>query len=105
MSSFRRKPEPSALLLATQCELFAVARARPGNFEVITTDCCFCVALIPHGAYNSRTLLRGGAVWQLVALINRRSQVQILPPLPVMQKGLHREPFLIGARMRGSKGG
>src|SRR5690606_33608341 len=27
-------------------------------------------------------LLRGGAVWQLVGLITRRSQVQILPPLP-----------------------
>jgi hypothetical protein len=26
--------------------------------------------------------LRGGAVWQLVGLITRRSQVQILPPLP-----------------------
>src|SRR4051812_28412529 len=28
-------------------------------------------------------LLRGGAVWQLVGLITRRSQVQILPPLPL----------------------
>src|SRR5690348_995383 len=27
--------------------------------------------------------LRGGAVWQLVGLITRRSQVQILPPLPL----------------------
>src|SRR5690606_4092047 len=27
-------------------------------------------------------LMRGGAVWQLVGLITRRSQVQILPPLP-----------------------
>ena len=26
--------------------------------------------------------MRGGAVWQLVGLITRRSQVQILPPLP-----------------------
>ena len=25
---------------------------------------------------------RGGAVWQLVGLITRRSQVQILPPQP-----------------------
>src|SRR5690606_17915231 len=33
--------------------------------------------------YNARSLLRGGAVWQLVGLITRRSQVQILPPLPV----------------------
>ena len=29
-------------------------------------------------------LLRGGAVWQLVGLITRRSQVQILPPLPCL---------------------
>src|ERR1700674_1830951 len=28
-------------------------------------------------------LVRGGAVWQLVGLITRRSQVQILPPLPL----------------------
>src|SRR5690606_7510144 len=28
------------------------------------------------------TPVRGGAVWQLVGLITRRSQVQILPPLP-----------------------
>src|SRR5690606_26505093 len=27
-------------------------------------------------------LMRGGAVWQLVGLITRRSQVQFLPPLP-----------------------
>src|SRR2546429_9435225 len=27
-------------------------------------------------------LSRGGAVWQLVGLITRRSQVQILPPQP-----------------------
>src|SRR6188474_1204405 len=33
------------------------------------------IAIIP-------LLLRGGAVWQLVGLITRRSQVQILPPLP-----------------------
>ena len=33
--------------------------------------------------YNVRSLMRGGAVWQLVGLITRRSQVQILPPLPV----------------------
>jgi hypothetical protein len=29
------------------------------------------------------TPVRGGAVWQLVGLITRRSQVQILPPLPI----------------------
>ena len=31
-----------------------------------------------------RTRARGGAVWQLVGLITRRSQVQILPPQPNM---------------------
>src|SRR5437016_2301571 len=29
--------------------------------------------------------VRGGAVWQLVGLITRRSQVRILPPLPANQ--------------------
>lgn len=32
--------------------------------------------------YDALHRLRGGAVWQLVGLITRRSQVQILPPLP-----------------------
>ena len=31
--------------------------------------------------------MRGGAVWQLVGLITRRSQVQILPPLPYIWFG------------------
>src|SRR4030095_1943619 len=30
---------------------------------------------------------RGGAVWQLVGLITRRSKVQILPPQPNNQEG------------------
>ena len=38
----------------------------------------------PHALRTMRPLLvRGGAVWQLVGLITRRSQVQILPPLPL----------------------
>ncbi len=37
---------------------------------------------IRHRSLQCATLLRGGAVWQLVGLITRRSQVQILPPLP-----------------------
>src|SRR6185503_16501134 len=32
-----------------------------------------------------RAPVRGGAVWQLVGLITRRSQVRILPPLPTEQ--------------------
>ncbi len=35
--------------------------------------------------YDDRLLMRGGAVWQLVGLITRRSQVRILPPLPVSE--------------------
>src|SRR5688572_30595381 len=34
---------------------------------------------------------RGGAVWQLVGLITRRSQVQILPALPPSRKAGPRE--------------
>src|SRR5579864_7131369 len=34
--------------------------------------------------YNSVPLTRGGAVWQLVGLITRRSQVQILSPQPTL---------------------
>jgi hypothetical protein len=33
-------------------------------------------------------MTRGGAAWKLVGLITRRSQVQILPPLPNQIKGL-----------------
>src|SRR5258706_7079934 len=36
----------------------------------------------PLGARIFGHLARGGAVWQLVGLITRRSQVQILPPQP-----------------------
>jgi hypothetical protein len=32
--------------------------------------------------WGGRELARGGAVWQLVGLITRRSKVQILPPQP-----------------------
>ncbi len=42
-------------------------------------------------------LLRGGAVWQLVGLITRRSQVQILPPLPVLvDKKASSRGFFVG---------
>ena len=39
-----------------------------------------CIATTPF--VESPVQLRGGAVWQLVGLITRRSQVRILPPLP-----------------------
>ncbi len=38
-------------------------------------------------------LVRGGAVWQLVGLITRRSQVQILPPLPISFQALNFSAF------------
>ena len=40
-------------------------------------------------------LMRGGAVWQLVGLITRRSQVQILPPLPNKKGSLEEGPFFV----------
>src|SRR5690606_18298172 len=41
-------------------------------------------------------LLRGGAVWQLVGLITRRSQVQILPPLPDFSRPVARKGWPAG---------
>ncbi len=43
-------------------------------------------------------MTRGGAAWKLVGLITRRSQVQILPPLPNKIKGLDEflSPFPFG---------
>ena len=49
--------------------------------------------------YNHRHQVRGGAVWQLVGLITRRSQVQILPPLPIplpFFRGQKKSPFSKG---------
>src|SRR4029077_2223536 len=43
-------------------------------------ECCNCMSTPLECA---ALLVRGGAVWQLVGLITRRSQVQILPPLPI----------------------
>ncbi len=40
------------------------------------------LAFSPLSVYSSVSPTRGGAVWQLVGLITRRSQVQILPPQP-----------------------
>ena len=34
-----------------------------------------------HPFFNNNFITRGGAVWKLVGLITRRSQVQILSPL------------------------
>ena len=40
------------------------------------------LVLMASIVYSSVSPTRGGAVWQLVGLITRRSQVQILPPQP-----------------------
>ena len=42
-----------------------------------------------RAAVQSKPLTRGGAVWQLVGLITRRSQVQILSPQPTNQGLAH----------------
>ncbi len=39
-------------------------------------------ALVADSLYSAVLQTRGGAVWQLVGLITRRSQVQILSPQP-----------------------
>ncbi|MDK2885079.1 MAG: hypothetical protein PWQ33_1658 [Pseudothermotoga sp.] len=44
--------------------------------------------------------LRGGAVWQLVGLITQRSQVQILPPLPEINKNIFKNSWLRHASER-----
>jgi hypothetical protein len=46
--------------------------------------------------------LRGGAVWQLVGLITRRSQVQILPPLPLHLPTCSKRIARRAARLPGS---
>jgi hypothetical protein len=52
-------------------------------------------ALIADSLYSSIPQTRGGAVWQLVGLITRRSQVQILSPQPDTGK-TERAPVLQG---------
>ena len=42
---------------------------------------------LPVVGNNLASLTRGGAVWQLVGLITRRSQVQVLPPQPANYLG------------------
>ncbi len=51
---------------------------RQGGADLV---CGLAMASLPGKMGGS--LVRGGAVWQLVGLITRRSQVQILPPLPL----------------------
>src|SRR5439155_22738581 len=53
-------------------------------------------------------LVRGGAVWQLVGLITRRSQVQILPPLPLPKSivlAVETQPAWVRARRAADRKG
>jgi hypothetical protein len=54
------------------------ARGRQGSSKFQL----YCASSDGSGKSPSTKLPRGGAVWQLVGLITRRSQVQILPPQP-----------------------
>ncbi len=47
-----------------------------------------------------KILSRGGAVWQLVGLITRRSKVQILPPQPFPSSNLRRLPPAAGGAIQ-----
>lgn len=61
-----------------------ITRVRVAGFGHAAIEYIFQLPLAEQeiGAYNMRHRMRGGAVWQLVGLITRRSQVRILPPLP-----------------------
>jgi hypothetical protein len=54
--------------------------------------------VIHAASLQCAALMRGGAVWQLVGLITRRSQVQILPPLPGFQRRAATAALLPGKR-------
>src|SRR5947199_10457700 len=72
----------------------------------------FVFAAIPHrsgagpidpaspNALYLPTQSRGGAVWQLVGLITRRSQVQILSPQPDLEAFLQRQSKAAGGAIR-----
>src|SRR5881394_1551000 len=61
---------------------------------VSLTRCCSA----HYNLWLHRT--RGGAVWQLVGLITRRSEVQILSPQPSFFK--NSQPISVGARCKGA---
>ena len=68
---------PGCAAIRTRREA-AMLAAYAANGRANPTD----IAQMPGGAYNAKHQTRGGAVWQLVGLITRRSQVQILSPQP-----------------------
>jgi hypothetical protein len=67
------------------------AVAERGSVRKACTKCitvglgAIAFALWGNTRYTSFLQARGGAVWQLVGLITRRSQVQILPPQPSLK--------------------
>src|SRR5882672_8885375 len=64
-------------------------RSRGFRGDVSLTPCCSA----HYNLWLHRT--RGGAVWQLVGLITRRSEVQILSPQPTLFK--NSQPIGVGA--------
>ncbi len=87
--NFSRPWLPQSLLANTMLLVGkALSRAQPlcGSCQTKSTQSdgepyCSWVLCVPLVAQ-----LRGGAVWQLVGLTTRRSQVRILPPLPNFSK-------------------
>jgi hypothetical protein len=75
------KPDAEVQALIPGLESLAVWRHEPDAAAINGAYATRC--MLAAGVRTMRALLvRGGAVWQLVGLITRRSQVQILPPLP-----------------------
>src|ERR1700732_1380994 len=62
----------------------------------VATPPLLLLLLRPLACRMRALLVRGGAVWQLVGLITRRSQVQILPPLPLAHDHSATFPALFG---------
>ena len=54
---------------------------RGQTVNLLSTTSKVRILLHPFGEIQLNIVSRGGAVWKLVGLITRRSEVQILPPL------------------------
>ena len=67
---------------------YCLTGAKPNTMRRLSDEVYHCtepvavVAIPSDTLYISPLQARGGAAWQLVGLITRRSQVQILPPQP-----------------------
>ncbi len=66
---------------AFRAQYFLPGRKRVKSYQAL---CLICLRYAGRVS-TLACLMRGGAVWKLVGLITRRSQVQILPPLPIEQ--------------------